>query len=462
MESESIGTEREMRRTCLVTCATLACLLAFPVSAAYATDGYFLHGVGAINSAMGGAGVARPQSLLAAYYLNPAGLMAFDGTRVEFGFEMFKPDRTVSSDATAIGFGSGTTTSKSDFVPIPAMGFSTKLNNEKVALGVGGLAIGGFGVDYPASTSNPILAPRPFGFGQIYSNYGLIKLSPTVAFAATEKFWLGISGIVNWASLAVDPLPVGAPAVDPGPDGTPGTQDDRAFFSSGAAADGAFGFGAQVGAIYNVNDMISIGASFQTPQWFEDFEFNTTFANPNLPNFGTPRTITFNLDMPMFAAAGVAVSPAPNLLLAGDFRYIFYETADGFDIEGPGVFNTDGSVKAFGWENIASIHVGAQYRANDRVSLRAGYNWSENPIPDSLSFINTPAPGIVQHHLTVGIGIRPTRRFEVSAAYYHAFGNSGTGTFLNPFGAIPGTTVTNELREDSFLIQFSFATRGSI
>lgn len=451
-----------MRRTSLFGSALIASLLVWPVSALHATDGYFLHGVGAINSAMGGAGIASPQSLLAAYYLNPAGLMAFDGTRVEFGFEMFKPNRTLSSDASAIGFGSGSTVSKSDWVPIPAMAFSTKLDNEKVVVGLGGLSIGGFGVDYPASTTNPILAPRPNGFGQIYSSYGLLKLSPTVAFAPTEKLWLGVSAVVNWASLAVDPLPIGAPAVDPGPDGTPGTFDDRAFYSSGAAADGAFGVGAQVGVIYHINDMVSIGASFQTPQWFEDFEFNTTWANPNLPNFGTPRMIAFNLDIPMFLGAGIAINAAPNLLLAGDFRYILYGKADGFKLEGNGVFNPDGSVKAFGWENIASIHAGVDYRASDKLSLRAGYNWSENPIPDSLSFINTPAPGIVQHHVTFGLGFRPSRRFEVSAAYYHAFSNTGTGEFLNP-SIPPGTTsVTNELKEDSFLIQFSFATRGSL
>ena len=57
--------------------ALIACLVAAPMSAARATDGHFLHGIGAVNSAMGGAGVAAPQDVLTAFYLNPAGLMAF-------------------------------------------------------------------------------------------------------------------------------------------------------------------------------------------------------------------------------------------------------------------------------------------------------------------------------------------------------------------------------------------------
>ena len=73
-------------------------LLFATVTPARATDGHFLHGVGAVNNAMGGAGVAAPVSILGTFYLNPAGLIAFDGLRVEFSFEMFKPDRTVASE----------------------------------------------------------------------------------------------------------------------------------------------------------------------------------------------------------------------------------------------------------------------------------------------------------------------------------------------------------------------------
>ena len=450
-----------MRNKAVSSVLLIGGLIFLAPTSARATDGHFLHGVGAINSAMGGAGIAAPLSLLGAFYLNPAGLMAFDGTRVEFGFEMFKADRSVSSDA---GAGLGESRSKSEFVPIPAMGWSTKFADNKVAVGVGALAIGGFGVDYAASTTNAILAPRQMGgFGQVYSNYGLMKITPAIAFAATDQLWLGFAANIDWASLAVDPMPIGAPAADPGPDGIPMTMDDVAIYSGATAADGAFGFGFQAGAIYRPNDLVSVGASFSSAQYFSDFEFNTTFDNPNLASFGTPRTIAFNMDVPMMVGAGLALKPMPQLLLASDFRYMFYEQTDGFKIpDGQSAFNMDGSVAGFGWQNIYSVHVGGDYRASDMVSLRAGYNFSQNPIPDSLAMINVPAPGIVQHHATVGFGIRPTRRFEISAAYYHAFENQGAGTFISPMGAMPGTTVENKMFEDSFLIQFSFATRGSM
>jgi long-chain fatty acid transport protein len=450
-----------MRRTGTVLIA-LGSLLAVPTGAVYGTDGHFLHGVGAVNAAMGGAGVAAPASMLGAFYLNPAALMAFDGTRIEFGFEMFKPDRSVTSSA---GPGAaGTTTSRSNWTPIPAMGWTAKLNNERVVLGVGLLGIGGFGVDYPTSMENPVLAPQQYrGFGQIYSNYQLMKISPAIAVALTDKLWFGAAANLDWASLAVDPMPIAAPAADPGPDGIPFTADDRAFYSGASSADGALGVGFQAGLVFNVNDMIALGASVTSPQYFQDFEFNSTYDNPNLPNFGEPRTVRFNLDMPMMLAGGLSLRPLPTLQLAGDLRYFFYEQTDGFELPDNGaIFNQDGSVNGFGWENIYSLHLGAELDVVEQVAFRGGYNYTQNPVPDELSMINVPAPAIVKHHLSVGLGIKPSRRFEISAAYYHAFQNDCGGELLTPAGAIPGTSVINSLSENSLLVQFSFATRGSI
>ena len=90
-------------------------------------------------------------------------------------------------------------------------------------------------------------------------------------------------------------MPIGAPAADPGPDGLPMTMDDRAIYSGASAGDGAFGFGFQAGAIYRPNDIVAVGAAFNSTQSFSDFEFNTTYDNPYLPDgtatsFGMPRT----------------------------------------------------------------------------------------------------------------------------------------------------------------------------
>jgi long-chain fatty acid transport protein len=410
-------------------------LVATPASA---TDGHFLHGVGAVNSSMGGAGVAQPKTLLGAFYLNPAGLMAFDGYRMEFGFEMFKADRTVSS---TVGPFSGSTTSKSEYTPIPAMGVSYRLNNDKVVVGLGAVGVGGFGVDYPQDNTNPVLGPAPNGFGQVYSNYSYLKIAPSIAWAVTPKLWLGGSFHINWASLAVIPNPTAAPAAN----------QNGVYYSDAGAADGAFGFGFELGAMYKINDVIALGASYTSTQAFEEFKWNSLYKNPTMSNFNQARVDKFQLDAPAIVAGGLGLNPLPGLSLAADVKYIMYSSTEGFEKSG---FDNTGKVLGFGWEDIMVFALGGEYWVTEGFALRAGYNHSENPIPDDMSFFNIPAPAIVQDHFTFGIGLKPSRRSEISLGYYYVPENTQSGPIPNP-QVPPGSSVTNSMKESSLLIQFT-------
>jgi long-chain fatty acid transport protein len=411
-------------------------LLATPAAA---TDGHYLHGVGAVNSTMGGAGVAQPKSLLGTFYLNPAGLMAFEGTRMEFSLEMFKADRTVSS---TVGPFSGSTRSTSLYTPIPAMGVSYRLNNDKVVVGLGAVGVGGFGVDYPQDNTNPVLGPAPNGFGQVYSNYSYLKIAPSIAWAVTPKLWLGGAVNVNWASLAVVPNPTAAPAA---------SSQTAVYYSDAAAASSAFGLGFQLGAMYKINDVIALGASYTSNQAFEEFEWNSVYKNPNLPNFGQARVDKFQLDAPAVIAGGLGLNPLPGLSLAADVKYITYSSTEGFEKSG---FDQTGKVLGFGWEDIMVFAVGGEYWVTEGFALRAGYNHSENPIPDEQSFFNIPAPAIVQDHFTFGIGLKPSRRSEISLGYYIVPENTQSGPIPNP-AVPPGSSVTNSMKESSLLIQFT-------
>lgn len=415
--------------------------------AARATDGHLLHGVGAVNSAVGGIGIAANTSLLGAFFHNPAGLASFSGTNLEMGFELLKPDRTVSS---SFGPMSGSTTSDSDFSPIPAFGFSTKLDNGFV-IGLSGLGIGGFGVNYAADPTNPILMPAPNGFGQVYSNFQLLKISPALAWKATDKLSIGFAANIDWQSLAVTPMAIAAPDYDPGPDLTPRTLDDRSFYPSAAASDAVFGFGFQAGLQYALSPRMSLGLAYSSPQMFSDFEFRMTHANPNLPNYGTARTVEFRMDVPAVYGAGLAWSPSDRLDLGLDAKYVTYSSTKGFDEKG---YNPDGSVKGFGWEDIAVVAVGMQFKPTDRFTIRGGYNYSQNPIPDEQAMFNIPAPAVVQHHITGGFGfaINSTVDFNVSA--YKALENSIEGAMYRP-GPVPGTSVKNSLSITSFLMGFT-------
>ena len=79
-------------------------------------------------------------------------------------------------------------------------------------------------MNYAADPTNPILMPAPNGFGQVYSNFQLLKISPALAWNATDKLRIGLAANIDWEALAVSPMPIAAPDYDPGPDLTPGTR----------------------------------------------------------------------------------------------------------------------------------------------------------------------------------------------------------------------------------------------
>ena len=423
----------------VVAAAALVAAAAHPV---FATDGHFLHGVGAINSAMGGAGVALKGDIIGSFYLNPAGLAGMEHSRVTLGFEMFKAGRTVTG---TYGTFSGATTSKSEFVPVPSFGWAVPLN-DRVSIGLGAIGVGGFGVDYAADPANPVLAPRPNGFGQVYSNFGLLKIVPALGWQVSPRLSIGVAANVDYATLEVDPMPVAAPAA--GANG--------AFYSGATATDGAFGFGFQAGFIYDLTGSLSIGGSYASKQTFQDFEFNAVYANPALSNFGMPRTIAFAMDVPSMIAGGIAFRPTSSLSLAADVRYLTYSSTAGFDKQG---FDNTGAVLGFGWDDIMVFAGGLELQPVDGFFLRGGFNYSQNPISDDLSFFNVPAPAIVQNHATLGLGFSPLDGFQLDLGYYHAFENSIDGPIWGAQGPAPGSSVKSALKEDSFLIQFSFTGR---
>ena len=198
-----------MKRTAVVLLTALA-LLAAP--AVYAGDGHTLHGVGAVNSSMGGAGVALPIDTLGGLLLNPALATEQDGSHFAFSAEYNTPTNAVSSTVpTPIGPFSGKTDEAGDTALIPAFGFVHHTRGSNFAYGIGFLGLAGFGTDYPQDPGNPLLAPQPNGFGRVFSSYTLLKVPTVLAWKLSDRFSFGLSLNAARATLAADPAGFASP-----------------------------------------------------------------------------------------------------------------------------------------------------------------------------------------------------------------------------------------------------------
>jgi long-chain fatty acid transport protein len=208
--------------------------------------------------------------------------------------------------------------------------------------------------------------------------------------------------------------------------------------------DSAWGYGASVGVRYAINPTFALGAAYNSEMEFEDFEWNTAHANPGLPNFGTAREVTLQLNFPATFTAGIAITPGDRLAIALDGKMINYEDTEGF-------------AETLGFEDINVIALGVQYKATDRFTLRAGYNKSDNPIPAERTFFTVATPAIFEDHYTVGFGFQATDRMQLNATYYQVPENRISGPFVSPvIGPVPGTRVTTEMAMESVVLTFSF------
>lgn len=410
----------------------LAACAALP---AWAGNGNQLHGIGAVNSSMGGAGVALPNDALGALNLNPALLTQLDGHRMEFSAELADDDITVeSSVASPFGTFSGKTAHAADPALIPAFGFTAHKPGSRIAFGVGFLGLAGFGADFPQDSTNPIFAPQPLGFGHIYSSYALMKVPTVVAFQVNDSLSLGGALVVGRASLTARPAGFAAPDCSAG----------GVCFVPGADNDSAWGFGAQVGLLYKVSDAFNIGVSYQSEMDFEDFEWNSTVANPNLPNFGARRDLTLQVNNPANIVVGFGFTPTERLKIALDAKQMYFEEAEGFG-------------DTLGWQDITAYALGIQFQATPRFALRAGWNETEGAIPDEATVFNVASPAVFGSHATVGLGIGVTDTLTLNAGYYRALAEEISGPFISPVaGPIPGTRVTTEMTLDGILATFSF------
>ena len=419
-------------------------LLALPTQA---QTGHVLNGVGPIDQGMSGAGMAAPQDALTALHWNPAAIFAVPGKTLDIGLQLMMPTSTLSSSVQAGALGpfgppqtlAGSTDSEAGPFPIPAVGFAYAPENSKWAFGFSAYGVGGFGVDYALTPTNPLLTPQMpnggMGFGAMESAFMLLQVSPTVAYRLNDKISFGFAPTLNFASLELSVFPATPPQII-----NAGTQQQPMPLPlyPDAPATWAKGYGFQAGMHAVVNEELSVGISYKSPQNFADFEYEPTTTGA--------ADYTFGMDFPMIVSGALAYTGVEGLLLALDVRYIDYANTEGFD--DVGFDDVTFAVRGFGWDAITVVAIGAEYMVDEGFPVRVGYAFSNSPISDDVAFFNAPAPALVEQHISAGFSYDITEKVTFSMSGQFAPKVENTGIWKNPMfpgGENPATSITNEL-----------------
>ena len=70
------------------------------------------------------------------------------------------------------------------------------------------------------------------------------------------------------------------------------------------------------------------------------------------------------------------------------------------------------------WDDQDVFQLGVAYKATDALTLRAGVNLANNPIPDA--YVNPLFPATIKDHYTLGAGYAFNKVSEVNASYIYA------------------------------------------
>jgi len=426
----------------LLVLAVLSCLLV-PSGSAFGF-GLVLSGIGSVNRSMGGAAVAAPIDVTGALHWNPAAIAGLEGSQMDFGVEILELPSTLSSTipADALGPGvppvplSGSTDVESGNFALPSAAFVTHAEGAGLSYGIGVFTIGGFGVNYPGSATNPILtppAPAGLGLGNVYSRLTVLQVAPTLAWRAHERIAIGVAPTVTIAELTANPATV-APPDDANGDSFP-------TYPNGTQSKFHWGGGVQLGVYVELDGGLRLGASWKSKQSFEQFEWNSA------DEIGAPRRLTFDFEYPMIVSAGLGYVGVERLTLAGDLRWIDYEGAKGFE---PAGYRADGAVTGLGWKSVWALSLGAQYELTPDWRVRGGYSYGENPIADDVAMFNVASPSITDHIVYGGLTWRVAPAWALSGTALHAFENSVRGPVVSPLGEVPGTAVQTDLSVTGF------------
>lgn len=413
--------------------ATAVAMVVAP-GAAHATDGYFLNGISIVDKGHAGTGVAEPETPLT-IGVNPAGLAEID-PQVEVGVSMFMPRRQFTGSGGPGFTPSGTFKSSSNYFFLPSAGASWKLD-ENTAVGVAMFGNGGMNTHFdnvtnPACASPPLPANNGIYCGgnsgvnliQAFVSAGIArKLGDNLTVGVAPVFGMQIFHAQGLAAFTYDMM------------GNPLTVDPTKLTNNGNST--STGFGVRVGALLKLTPDIKLGFSWQSKMKMSRFkEYSGLFADGG------------KFDIPSNYTVGISLRPVKMVTFMADYRHIEYQGVPSVSNSSltPAQFGSVGG-PGFGWTNVNEYKFGLSVTPNEKLTLRAGASFNNNPVQSRDATLNILAPGVSTQHYTAGIGYKTGERSAFNFAFVYSPDATTTGIEITPAGPNPGHTIELKMHQ---------------
>lgn len=332
-----------------------------------------------------------------AVFFNPAGITRLEGTQAYLGATFIIPQITYE------GADGGFEDTVAKLYVTPHIYFTHQIS-PSVSLGLGIFSPFGLGTVWDEKWEGRYLAT--------YSSLTTALINPNVAF---KRGRLSVS--LGLDALAADleirrrfPLPV------PFPDGGQKLTGDT------------WGYGYNIGVLFEASERLNLGLSFRSKI---DLSFDDATARFDVPDPLTrifPKTgASGDLTLPASVTGGVAYSPTKDLTIEFDLTWTGWSSYDeikiGFDTP-VGSPPTSVSRQPKYWRDVLAYRFGARYRLDERNTLRLGFIYDENPVPDRT--FDPQLPDADRLIYTAGYDLRAGDRLTLGLAYNYIDGKGRT------------------------------------
>lgn len=212
-----------------------------------------------------------------------------------------------------------------------------------------------------------------------------------------------------------------------------------------------YGFAGKLGVVYKVSDTVTVGATYHTKTKLGDMKTDNADVSmsaniddnmlgmtwdgtpPTAPGYdamvnGVP-AVTYSaatigvrgkiavkdFQWPATFGAGIAIQATDDLMVAADVKRIQWsDVMADFNMSFVADATQSGLAAGFAgatmdvnmiqnWDDQTVYEIGVAYKMSDALTLRAGFNGADNPVPDT--YLNALFPATINDHYTVGAGL---------------------------------------------------------
>jgi long-chain fatty acid transport protein len=411
---------------------------------------------------------------------NPAGISFLDNSVLDADFSVMAPSLHFSNSL-------NNADGSKNLFPLPSLAYVNKSQGSSFTWGVGFFTSGGMGADFNlqnalygttlqqyhsklASMEGGITAAyqlnNNFSVGtSLHLVYSMLEFSMPYSLNPSIMQGIAMPGM-TFGQMFSAPASMG------------GFGYDEVTATAKMTDLVGIGFNGKIGFAYKMNDKLSFGLSYTMPTSLTykngsasmdmTAQLNDAFGkavqgymmqNPGTTSAqaqaavmaqfsglgidltkGVQANYNLNVDLkfPQSLGFGASYAALSNFKVACDVEWINWANAfDNMTIKlsngsnsnintmmgNNGTFSMDFPMN---WKNSALVKIGGEYNANEVLTLRLGYAYGGNPVPESTIFPIFPA--IVESHLMLGVSYKISAPLTVHAAFEMGLNNSETAS----------------------------------